>query len=170
MIRNPWVNRSICFPGRLDAVGFPVDFWHAARSEFEQEPSCSSTASSHFTLSRPLDIRPPRCEHENVQPPKFSAVFLAYIEPVFSAPGGPPAEMYRQVLDIAALVWNAVLLDGSSGHRLLVRPTFASSALRAEYSHPNDRPRGGPHRPKANRIREPRVAGRKLGAFLPPQW
>lgn len=46
-----------------------------------------------------------------MQHQKVSATLLAFIEPLFLMPSGPPPEKFDQVMRIAVLVWNAVVLD-----------------------------------------------------------
>lgn len=60
---------------------------------------------------------------------KVSAVFLAFVEPVFVARGGPPVEMYREIFRIAVLVWNAVNVDDHDGTNYIsdVRARLQSS-------------------------------------------
>jgi len=46
---------------------------------------------------------------------KVSATILAFVEPLFLMPGGPPPEKFEQIMSIAVLVWNAVVLDDHEG-------------------------------------------------------
>ena len=50
---------------------------------------------------------------------KVSATFLEFVEPVFMTPSGPPPEKYTEILKIAVMVWNAVILDDHRGMRYL---------------------------------------------------
>ncbi len=46
---------------------------------------------------------------------KVSATILAFVEPLFLTPWGPPPEKFAEILKIAVLVWNAVTLDDNRG-------------------------------------------------------
>jgi len=50
-----------------------------------------------------------------VEQPKVSATLLAFVEPIFLKPYGPPPEQFAEILKIAVLVWNAVVLDDHRG-------------------------------------------------------
>jgi hypothetical protein len=47
--------------------------------------------------------------------PKTSATILAFVQPLFLKPYGPPPEKFAETLKIAVLVWNAVVLDDHRG-------------------------------------------------------
>jgi hypothetical protein len=50
---------------------------------------------------------------------KVSATILAFVEPLFLTPYGPPPEKFGEILKIAVLVWNAVVLDDHRGTNYL---------------------------------------------------
>ena len=62
-----------------------------------------------------LDFDPERRDHLAVEQPKVSATLLAFVEPLFLKPYGPPPERFAEILKIAVLVWNAVVLDDHRG-------------------------------------------------------
>ena len=45
----------------------------------------------------------------------MSATLLAFVEPLFLKPYGPPPERFPEILKIAVLVWNAAVLDDHRG-------------------------------------------------------
>lgn len=45
----------------------------------------------------------------------MSATLLAFVEPIFLKPYGPPPEQFAEIFKIAVLVWNAVVLDDHRG-------------------------------------------------------
>lgn len=46
---------------------------------------------------------------------KVSATILAFVEPLFMTPYGPPPEKFPEIFKIAVLVWNSVVLDDHRG-------------------------------------------------------
>jgi hypothetical protein len=62
-----------------------------------------------------LDIDAQRREDCAVHQQKASATILAFVEPLFFSPAGPPPEQFEQILRTAVLVWNAVILDDHHG-------------------------------------------------------
>lgn len=89
---------------------------------------------------------------------KVSAVFLAFVEPVFMARGGPPVEMYREIFRVAVLVWNAVNVDDHEG-------THYVSDVRASLQSPGD-----PNRPNLMLALVEDLIDRKRTAFAEHKW
>lgn len=50
-----------------------------------------------------------------MQEPKVSAVILDFVEPLFFMPSGPPPDKFEEILKIAVLVWNTVIIDDYEG-------------------------------------------------------
>lgn len=76
----------------------------------EDRPALRGVQNSEPDLDAPNQRR-----DNGVVQPKVSAVLLAFVEPLFLKPYGPPPEKFGEIFKIAVLVWNAVVLDDHRG-------------------------------------------------------
>lgn len=105
-----------------------------------------------------LDIAQQHRKSRPVQQQKVSATVLAYVEPLFLMPCGPPPEKFREILKIAVLVWNSVVLDEHLGTDYL-------SDLRARLQSLDD-----PRRRALMRALVDDLVDRKRSAFSEEKW
>ena len=106
----------------IDLFSLRGPYAHLPRSVPRRQRPPRSAPRAHRGRSRYERTSKPSTSNDNIaisdrmmQQPKVSAVFLAFIEPVFLTPGGPPPTMYREIFKIAVMVWNAVMLDDHQG-------------------------------------------------------
>src|SRR5688500_11336872 len=64
---------------------------------------------------RSLDSVGPCRDHHVVKNANVSATILADVEPLCLMPSGPPPEKFEEIMRIAALIWNSVVMDDHRG-------------------------------------------------------
>ena len=154
--------RSICFPYGPDN-GFASCRWSAPwRHRAPRARGASSAPQPSTSICHATSIAP--CS-------KVSATVLAFMEPPFLMPSGPPPERFGQILEIAVLVWNATLNRAHEENRS--RPHRPKPRRSRRECGPSRQPRRCTPRQANRALTSPRVRaaaarfGREAGAFRP---